>query len=315
MARVLVIGAGVIGLSCAIRLAENGHEVAVFARDLPSETTSSVAAAIWHPYRAWPVEKIDAWTTASYREFARLAHAEPASGVRMRHGTELCRTPEPIPDWTSVLPDFERVSRPRDGYAEGWRFTAPVIDMGDYLPWLVDRFERLGGTVTRKAFAALPDTAEVVVNATGLGARQLAGDRTVAPIRGQVVIVEQIGITDWTLGGSEHDAPAYVIPRLRSIVVGGTAEADSWELSPREDIARRILADADRLVPGLSEATVLRHRVGLRPARPEVRLEVVRQPRPDGSDQLVVHCYGHGGSGVTVSWGCADEVAAAVPPA
>lgn len=310
MARVLVIGAGVIGLSSAVRLAENGHQVAVFARDLPAETTSSVAAALWHPYRAWPVDRIEAWTATSYREYARLAESDPDSGVRMRHGVELFRTPEPVPDWAAAVPDFERSTQPRAGYAEAWRFTAPVIDMSDYLPWLAARLERLGGTVTRKAFGSLPDNAEVVVNATGLGARQLAGDHTVTPVRGQTVIVEQIGITDWTVDGSDEDAPVYVVPRLRSIVIGGTAEPDSWEVGSRPETAQRILSDADRLVPGLAAATVLRHRTGLRPARPEVRLEVERRQRPGGADQLLVHCYGHGGSGVTVAWGCADEVTA-----
>ena len=41
------------------------------------------------------------------------------------------------------------------------------------------------------------------------------------------------------------------------------------------------------------------HRVGLRPVRPSVRLE---------AEGRVIHCYGHGGAGVTLSWGCADEV-------
>ena len=54
MGRVIVVGAGVIGLSCAVRLLEAGHRVDVLARDLPRETTSAVAAAIWYPYRAWP---------------------------------------------------------------------------------------------------------------------------------------------------------------------------------------------------------------------------------------------------------------------
>ena len=49
----------------------------------------------------------------------------------------------------------------------------------------------------------------------------------------------------------------------------------------------------------LAGARVLRHKVGLRPGRPTVRVE---------REGDVIHCYGHGGCGVTVSWGCADDV-------
>ena len=58
MARVIVVGAGVVGLSCAVRLLEAGHRVDVLARDLPLETTSAVAAAIWYPYRALPQDRV-----------------------------------------------------------------------------------------------------------------------------------------------------------------------------------------------------------------------------------------------------------------
>jgi len=95
--------------------------------------------------------------------------------------------------------------------------------------------------------------------------------------------------------------PAYVLPRSRDIVVGGTEDVGDWSRTPSPETARALLERAERLVPGISRARVLRHRVGLRPARDEVRLERVGD---------VVHCYGHGGAGVTLSWGCADEVVA-----
>src|SRR5215210_4260196 len=71
--RVIVVGAGVIGLTCAVRLLEAGHRVDVVARDLPLETTSAVAAAIWYPYRALPQDRVTAWSAASYAVFDRLA--------------------------------------------------------------------------------------------------------------------------------------------------------------------------------------------------------------------------------------------------
>ena len=80
-ARVVVVGEGVTGMSCAVRLAEAGHRVDVLARDLPLETTSAVAAALWYPYRALPEERVTAWSATSYAAFAELgAPRTPGSG-------------------------------------------------------------------------------------------------------------------------------------------------------------------------------------------------------------------------------------------
>jgi len=171
-----------------------------------------------------------------------------------------------------------------------------------YLPWLAAQVEWLGGTLTRMALSALPDHVDVVVNATGLGARRMAQDPSLTPVRGQVVYVEQVGVDRWWLDGT---VPLYVVPRRNDIVVGGTSDVGEWDRRVDAAVAARILARATELVPELAGARVLGHRVGLRPVRPEVRLE---EERSAGGPVRVVHCYGHGGAGVTLSWGCADEV-------
>lgn len=175
-----------------------------------------------------------------------------------------------------------------------------------YLPYLVRRLEAAGGTLTRLPLAALP-TRGVVVNCTGLASRALAADPAVHPVRGQVLRMSNPGITEWWADESDPEVLTYVLPQTRQVVVGGTAQVNDFDTTPDENVAAQILERAKRLVPGLARATVLSHRVGLRPARPSVRLETV--PGPDGT---TVHCYGHGGSGVTLSWGCADDVLAEV---
>ncbi len=299
--RVLVLGSGVIGLTCAVRIAESGHEVAVLARDLPAETTSAVAAALWYPYRVGPQERVDGWGRAGFARFAELARTEPDSGVTMVAGNELLSAAAPDPWWSGAVPSLQRLHEFPAGYVDGWTFRAPVIEMPVYLRWLTRRLTDAGGTLTRMALGGLPDRAEVVVNAVGLAARALVGDESVSPIRGQVVHVEQFGLDRWWL---DADGPTYVIPRSKDIVVGGTDTPGSWNLRPDPDAAHAILERAARLVPQLADARVLSHRVGLRPWRPRVRLEA--EPLPGGG--RVLHCYGHGGAGVTLSWGCADEV-------
>ena len=303
--RVIVVGAGVIGLSSAVRLAEAGYEVAVFARDLPLETTSAVAAAVWYPYLAAPRDKVAAWSKTTYDELARLAATEES--VVLRGGVELLREKSPDPWWADAVPDLHRVDERPDGYDDGWSFTAPVVEMPRYLPYLVARLEAAGGTLTRAALSALPNEADVVVNCTGLGARRMAADDTLSPVRGQILYVAQPGLTEWLIADDTNGDVTYVVPRETDVVVGGTSQPGDWNLSTDEATADRILARAAALVPRLGKAEVLGHRVGLRPSRPSIRCETTTV---DG--RTVVHCYGHGGAGVTVSWGCADEVLALV---
>lgn len=293
-----MVGAGVVGLTCADRLLEAGHRVDVLARDLPRETTSAAAAALWYPYLAQahdqPLDRVAGWCETSYAAFAALADDSPRSGVRMLRGVEVAASDRPDPWWAAVVPRLDRVP-------DGWSFVAPVVSMPTYLDWLAARVLELGGTLTRLSLRSLPEGGDLVVNCSGLGARLLGADRSVTPVRGQVVHVEQFGLDTWWLDGSAGDAggPTYVVPREDSVVIGGTEEVGDWSRTPSPETAAAILRRAVRLVPEVAYARVLRHQVGLRPVRPEVRLE--REGR-------VVHCYGHGGAGVTLSWGCADEV-------
>lgn len=295
MSRVVVVGAGVVGLSCAVRLLEAGHRVDVVARDLPLETTSATAAALWYPYRAWPVERVLGWSARTFEVFAAMAGDGDEHGVLLVPGTEVLRDVTPDPWWAAAVPGLTRSPAPI-GYRDAWTFRTPVVEMPVYLRWLLGRVEALGGTLTRLNLAALPTGGDLVVNASGLGSRLLGGDTSTVPVAGQVVYVEQVGLTHWWLDGA---APTYVVPRSRDIVVGGTAQEGEWSRTPSPETAEAILRRAALLVPALEGAKVLRHKVGLRPVRPSVRLE--REGR-------VIHCYGHGGSGVTLSWGCADEV-------
>jgi len=299
MRRVIVVGAGVIGLSCAVRLLEAGHRVDVVGRDLPLETTSSVAAAVWSPYSR-PQEHVVRWARAAYDAFADLCDDESA-GVVVRTGTELFREPSGDLWWRDALPPGAGPDRETSlpaGYASGLTMRTPVVEMPVYLRWLAARVDELGGTVTRMNLSALPTGDALVVNASGIGARLLGGDRTVSPVRGQVVLVEQVGIDHWWI---DAETPSYVVPRAHDVVLGGTAIEGEWSRTPEPAVAASILERAARIEPRLAGARVLRHKVGLRPSRPSVRLERVGD---------VVHCYGHGGCGVTVSWGCADDVVA-----
>jgi D-amino-acid oxidase len=303
--RVTVVGAGVIGLTCAVRLREGGYDAHVLARDLPAETTSAVAAALWYPYRAFPQHKVTRWAKTSYDVFTQVAADHPAAGVRMTWGTELLREGETEPWWRAAVPTVEAAPDVPDGYAGGWRLAVPVADTSAYLPWLVGRLEELGGTLTRAWLPSLPAEG-IVVNCTGLAARAVTDDNSVHPVRGQVVYLEQVGLTEWLLEKSDAEALTYIVPREHDIVVGGTAEEDVYDPHPDPAVATEILARCRALMPMLAGAAVRGHRVGLRPARPEVRLETV--PHPNGSRGGVVHCYGHGGAGVTLSWGCAGDV-------
>src|SRR5690606_35481246 len=127
------------------------------------------------------------------------------------------------------------------------------------------------------------------------------------PVRGQVVLVDGVDVDEWVVDDGDGRALTYVVPRTDEVVVRDTAEEGVDDVTVDPATAAAILDRASALVPALAGARVVRHRVGLRPGLPAVRLEVERR---DG--RAVVHCYGHRGAGVTLSWWCAADVVALV---
>ncbi|QSB16697.1 FAD-dependent oxidoreductase [Natronosporangium hydrolyticum] len=305
---VLVVGAGVSGLTTAVCLAETGRRVTVRTATEPARTTSAVAGALWMPYLVRPVDKVTAWGAATLTELRTLAD-QPTTGVRRTNGVVLAPTAIAPPAWTETVAAVP--CPPADlphGYEVGWRFGSVLVEMPIYLGYLADRLRAAGGRIEPGLVTDLADAltvAPLVVNCAGIGARELVPDPGLRPVRGQVVVVENPGIDEFV---SEHPGASpwlkYVLPHRDTVVLGGTAEPDRSDPTPDPSITARILADSVELVPALAGAPVLAERVGLRPARPEVRLAV--EDRPAGR---IIHNYGHGGGGVTLSWGCAREAA------
>jgi D-amino-acid oxidase len=118
------------------------------------------------------------------------------------------------------------------------------------------------------------------------------------------VRTERLGIERFLLDDSNAESISYVLPRVTDCILGSTVEPGREDCASDPQATEAILARCAVLEPRLRRARVLGVAVGLRPGRPEVRLEA-EEPRPG---QLLVHDYGHGGAGVTLSWGCANEV-------
>jgi D-amino-acid oxidase len=297
-----VIGGGVIGLTTALELARDGWDVEVVSAEPVGSTTSAVAAAVWFPYLVGPADAVERWGAATADELARLA-GDPSVPVTARTLHEFLRAPAPAA-WRETMPDFADEDLVPDWAVLGWRYTSWTVDMPRYLQWLADRLEERGVVpdVARVASTAEVHgpSVDVVVDCAGIGAARLADDDTLVPVRGQVVLVDAPDVTDVWLDPDGPGGATYVIPRTDAVVCGGTADRGVWDRTPDDAVTADIVARAAALVPAIADAPVLDVQVGLRPSRPEVRLEL--EATTAGP---VLHHYGHGGAGVTLSWGSA----------
>jgi D-amino-acid oxidase len=288
MTDVIVVGGGIIGLTAGVRLAEAGAAVRLWSPVEPGETVSAVAAAVWYPSRIAPDPRLVAWSRTAYDEFTRQA-AEGVPGVRLLPTVNIERRQ---PWWAPATGGVEI------------RFVAPAVEMEIYLPWLQDRFRAAGGIVERRDVRSLDEAdAPAVVNATGLAAAALCGDDAVYPVRGQVVLVANPGLT--TSYRDEENA-TYVHPRTHDVVLGGSFEPGVRDVTPDPALRRDIVARCVALVPELAGAPIVGEKVGLRPARHG-------GPRLERTGRIV-HCYGHGGAGMTLSWGCAADILELIRP-
>ncbi len=211
-----------------------------------------------------------------------------------------------------------------------------MIMTPSYLAWLMDscriagvrfRWRRVESLDLLVQGAYDTEPPEAVVVCGGIrGGELLGGDDEVFPVRGQVILVANgTGeggspvLTDWYIDDDDPDAQTYVLPRVDEIVVGGVAEVGAWDGEPDATTAADIYARAVAAVPELGELPVLGHGVGLRPGRSTLRLGLV-DPRslPESAAATVaggvpvIAAYGHGGAGITLSWGTAERVVAIV---
>jgi D-amino-acid oxidase len=193
-----------------------------------------------------------------------------------------------------------------EGYGFGYWATLPLVEMGRYLSFLTGRFAAGGGEIVLGPVTSLVEAAReapLLANCSGLGARDLVADLSVQPIRGQHVVVANPGIERFFLELPAGPSWTAYFPHGDRVVLGGVADAGDWNTEPDMATAAEILRRCTEVEPRLAHAEVLGHTVGLRPARPTVRLEAEKI-----GGVRCLHNYGHGGSGVALSWGTARSV-------
>ncbi len=304
---VAIVGAGISGLTCAVIFAECGYRTAIFAAETGQRTTSAAAAAIWYPYDAEPTDKVIAWALATYKVLVDLARA-PGAGVSMIELRTFSRTDEiQIPQWAIRL-GARQINHDEvlPAFMHGFTMNVPLMDTTIYLDYLAKRFLAVGGEINGNVhFDKLEDLNrefDLVVNCSGIGAKNLVHDADLEPHRGQVTIVPKIDNLSWAIVCD--DPPLmYAIPRVNDCVFGGTNElSDKRDVDPA--VTARIVTECSRVL-NIDNPKVLTARVGLRPFR---KTGVCLRPDRLHDGRTVIHNYGHGGSGFTVSWGCAEEV-------
>ena len=324
--RVAIVGAGVSGLTCGVLFAEHGYRTAIFAEETGQRTTSAAAAAIWYPYDAEPADAVIAWAVETYNVLVDL-NRKPRTGVSIIELRQFSRTGESqIPNWavplggraldaSAVTPGLYPVPdrAQRDScssvtplaFKGGFAITVPLMDTTIYLNYLEERLIKAGGSITANLhFERLDDVSrefDLVINCSGIGARNLVHDVDLEPHRGQVAIVPKLDISCAIVC---DDPPLmYAIPRANDCVFGGTNElSENLDVDPT--VTSRIIAECSRVL-NIDDPKVLAARVGLRPFRKSG--VCIRADRlSDG--RTVIHNYGHGGAGFTLSWGCAENV-------
>ena len=309
--QIVVVGAGVSGLTSAICLAEAGRPVRVWAAAMPQQTTSKIAGAVWAPPR--PADRAPetlGWIEHSLQVFRELSD-DPGSGVRMAPAvavSELTAAEAMSAASAALIPDLRSADPGElpEGFDTGFRATMPMIDMPHYLGYLTDRLTAAGSEIERRAVGSLAevaDTAPIVVNCAGLGAGALAGDDTMRPLFGQHVVLANPGLQQLFLEINAGPEWTCYFPHPQRVVCGGISIPGRWDTTPDPEVSERILQRCRRIEPRLEKAEVIETITGLRPDRPSVRVEA----EPVGRARCI-HNYGHSSNGVTLSWGCARDV-------
>lgn len=259
--RAAVLGCGAVGLATARLFQDHGFEVGLYARELPPDTTSNIAGALWAPSYLLDDEHQTPAFAHQLARASRFAHRyfqllpDRRYGVRWIPLYMLSSRPQPRLGWDwAVTPELfrSRTHSPGthpfgDRYAHEYRMM--MIEPSIYLPAMMDAFRLAGGTLTVRELRgidevlALPES--VVINCTGLGARNLFGDDSLMPIKGQLTVIAPQPRIDY--GVIDGAAGLYMFPRRDGLQLGGTRDRGDWSVTPDRQAADALLNGHRRL--------------------------------------------------------------------
>ncbi len=259
--RIAVLGCGAVGLATARLFQDHGFEVTIYARELPPDTVSNVAGALWAPaYLVDPEHRSETFAAQlaaalrySHRYFQLLP--DQRYGVRWIPMYLLSSRPQPGLSWDwAVAPELFRAHTHGPGkhpfgdrYVHEFRLL--MIEPSVYLPALIEAFRGAGGSIQLRTLraadevAALPEP--VVINCTGIGARELFDDSSLMPIKGQLTVLTPQPEIDY--GVIEGGSGLYMFPRRDGLQLGGTRVRGDWSTTPDPAESARLLADHRRL--------------------------------------------------------------------
>jgi glycine/D-amino acid oxidase-like deaminating enzyme len=260
-----VIGCGVVGLSSARTLQRRGFDVTIYAKDMPPETTSNISGASWFPTHVIDEARRTPAFDSQFERAARFAHRAyqlligDEYGVHWREQYNLSdHDDDGGLSWDyAMLRDLfpaARELKPSENpfaakhvHVDNMMFIEPSV----YLNALLRDFYIAGGRVRRVAFVEprqLGTLSEsIVVNCTGLGARELFGDRELVPVKGQLTALLPQPEVDYAMVSSG----LYMFPRRDGIMLGGTFEQGVETLEPNREAEQRILAGHQRIFKGM----------------------------------------------------------------
>lgn len=317
--KIAVLGAGVVGLTIARMMQErlNGASITIIADKYDKNTTSYVAAGIFRPGTSFkgPSDEITKrWIDDSWHYWNNILRTPdaPQCGVMSMPAYIFSKRNYNITK-NHLIEDLVPIYRPAseaelklgpEGTKFGSFFSTLSIECLRYLPYTSKLITEKGGKFVNRtidSFSSLADydNFDVVFNCTGLGAKYLCNDHDLVPLRGQVIKVK----APWVKMALYGDYDSYIIPGFDGIVtLGGVRQYDSYNLDICKYDAAAIMERCCAIMPNLKNAEVVSHAVGLRPHRSVVRIEseIINGLK-------VVHCYGHGGYGVTTAPGTAKH--------
>lgn len=332
-AEVCVLGAGVVGLSTALSILEDvpSVKVTVIADRFLSDTLSFGAGGFFRPEAniGPDPETVAQWAQASYEQYSTLAVTDPVnSGNSFVSGYQLSSYSEGslrnelvesiVASSVRSLKDRERQLLFPEKFKHGIFWTTIITDPRYYLPYLHEQVTQRGGSIEKGHVDSFESLLEghshfdLLVNCTGMNAAKLTGDHRVTPVRGQTIKVKAPWIRHFYFADG-----AYILPGRDYVTLGGIKDYGNGNMALSELDRQSIWTRCTELVPSLQKAEVAFEWVGLRPQRQPVRLELEKMQLtgPSQSQVNVVHNYGHGGHGITLSWGCAKNASALVQKA